>query len=180
MWRKHFSVKCHIWDFDKCQVVVGQADWIIVPKYFLLPSYGETSIIIRHTEVLRWKGTYCNLITFDSSIWKVVVKGLYLFIQKHSQDVAEIFFSKPWRYNSVSIVHLQFGSQNKKAKEFSRAQKSPDSPRSIRVSLLPLVKRLNNEHCFKLQKYHWVCFYNKLSLPRGHSSRRRHMFCQIV
>lgn len=142
MWRKHFSVKCHIWDFDKCQVVVGQADWIIVPKYFLLPSHGETSIIIRHTGVLRWKGTYCNLITFNSSIWKVVVKGLYLFIQKHSQDVAEIFFSKPWRYNSVSIVHLQFGSQNKKAKGVLQSPEEPRQSQKHQIQSLASCKEI--------------------------------------
>ena len=84
------------------QVVVGQAKWIIVPKYFLIPSHGEACIIIRHTESLCWKGN-----TLQSSYFRLIhLKGggdwvilwLHPSIQKQSQDVAEVFFSKLWSY----------------------------------------------------------------------------------
>lgn len=44
------------------------ADWTIVPKYFLIPSHGETFIIIRQTLALCCKGTLPNPTIIHSSI----------------------------------------------------------------------------------------------------------------
>lgn len=126
------------------------ADWTIVPKYFLIPSHGETFIIIRQTRALCCKGTLPNSKIIDSSIWKAVVNEMRTIVATSTasvrpETVAErgLDFSLS-KYRTIGLYLIVATS----------LQHSEVNPRSTVASLLPLVKWLNNDCCFKSQKCH--------------------------
>ena len=126
------------------------ADWITVPKYFLIPSHSETFIIIRQTRALCCKGTLLNPTIIDSSIWKAMAYEMWTIVATSAASV----------YPETVAEHgLDFLCLSRRAIGLyqivaTSLQHSEANPRSTVASILPLAKCLNNECCFKSQKCH--------------------------